>query len=134
MTSPVGPLGRVIPQVYHHHVSTDILATYVVSDQRTSDAFMAKMGKGTSVIVKSYSEQVYPHILQNLTPTGEKAVAEIHPWILNLLIDWCSFDSVICSHPLSEEGPMADTERNSAVLVATEPSCSSQTVQSAGDG
>ena len=34
----------------------------------------------------------------NLNEEGEEAVAEVNrPWLINLLVDWCQFDQMICS-------------------------------------
>ena len=55
--------------------------------------------------LKAYMEEVYPQIRENLNVIGKIATEKIHPWVLNTLIDWDSFDKVMCKVSMEvEEG------------------------------
>lgn len=44
-------------------------------------------------------QSVYDHIMQNLTEVGKEVIEDVHPWIVNVLVDWANFDQIICTSP-----------------------------------
>ncbi|WAR20622.1 hypothetical protein MAR_002460, partial [Mya arenaria] len=93
----IGPLSTAMPLRFHNHVSRDILKSYLAHNEEYGN----KLQKQTfpadiPVIVKEYTNEVYPVVLKKLNHIGEDAVKEIHPWVLCTLIDWSHFDKVIC--------------------------------------
>lgn len=44
------------------------------------------------VMVFDVSKPIYKGVQK-----GKEAVADMKPWVVNLLVDWCDFDEVICT-------------------------------------
>ena len=98
---PVGPISTLVPERFHKHISRGVLKSLICEDEKSASKIRAKIGVADiPVIVRPYTENVYDHILRNLTSLGRDAIQEIHPWIINVLVDWANFDNAICSSPV----------------------------------
>lgn len=108
---PVGPICTLVPDKFHKYIPKDILKSLVCENQKKTAQIQEKIGVADiPVITKSYTNGVYQHILDNLTDLGKEAVEEIHPWIVNVLVDWANFDNVICESPIQESNPTAQSK------------------------
>lgn len=94
-------VSELIPVRYHRFVPKGILKSLVCEDEEGAAKMRKKIGVADiPVITSKYRENVDEHIRINLTDTGKDALQEIHPWIINILIDWAIFDQIICTCPL----------------------------------
>jgi len=99
--APVGPISIVAPEKYHRFIPKGILKFLVCEDKKSAAKMRKKIGVADiPVITQAYTENVYTHITKNLTDIGKDALEEIHPWIINILVDWANFDQIICKCPL----------------------------------
>ncbi|XP_033758103.1 uncharacterized protein LOC117340452 [Pecten maximus] len=99
MEVPVGPISNLVPPKYHTHLHKRILNSLIVASEKSAKR-LREIAVNVPVIVQEKTTEVYSHVLQNLTSLGQQAVAQINPWIINVLIDWDNFDKVICISPL----------------------------------
>lgn len=53
----------------------------------------------TFLLLQVIIQSVYDHIMQNLTEVGKEVIEDVHPWIVNVLVDWANFDQIICTSP-----------------------------------
>ncbi|CAC5407271.1 unnamed protein product [Mytilus coruscus] len=98
---PVGPISTLVPQQYHAHIPRGILKSLVCETEESASKMRRKIGVADiPVITKKYSETVYDHILKNLTAIGKDVKEEVHPWIVNVLVDWANLNKLICSCPI----------------------------------
>jgi len=44
------------------------------------------------VMVFDVSKPIYKGVQDRLNQKGKEAVADMKPWVVNLLVDWCDFD------------------------------------------
>ncbi|XP_053394053.1 uncharacterized protein LOC123539896 [Mercenaria mercenaria] len=93
----VGPLCTVIPQTYHKYLSRDILKSYLSQDLKYSYELEKNVQPADiPIITKKFDEQLYPRIQNSLNDLGKQVIMEVHPWIINTLVDWDNFDDKIC--------------------------------------
>lgn len=96
----VGPLCTVIPKQFHQHFSNNILKSYLACDKQYGEQLQRSVFPADiPVIVRNYTNTVYPEVLENLNDLGRLAVQEMHPWVLCTLIDWADFDKAITCSP-----------------------------------
>lgn len=100
----IGPFSELVPRRYHRFFGTDILKSYLASNQSDADKFLkAADPADIPIITKKRSDTVYQHVMDNLTEDGQDAVKDISPWIFNTLVDWSSdFEKFVCSKPIGK--------------------------------
>ena len=94
----VGPLATVIPARLHKHVSKNILKSYL----SCSHEYTTKLQKDLEpsyvpVITRKYEEQLYPAVAAKINDLGKEFLMDVHPWVINTLIDWDELDQKICT-------------------------------------
>lgn len=93
----IGPLSTVIPAKFHRHLSANILKSYLSCDHEYS----RKLEKDVEpadipIITKAFDEKVYTQVQNSLNELGQQFLMELHPWIINTLVDFDDLDQKIC--------------------------------------
>ncbi|XP_063438753.1 uncharacterized protein LOC134719719 [Mytilus trossulus] len=103
-TEPIGPISTLVPSRFHRLMPKQILKSYLSSSHSYSETFAKMVGPADiPVITKKRKDEVYDHIMSNLSEDGKIAVKEIEPWVFNTLIDWSTpFEHFVCTAPLPD--------------------------------
>lgn len=93
-----GPISEILPRKYHRFASKSILKSYVCENERNADYFRRRADPADiPVIVCDKKNGVYKEVMANLNEEGKESVAAVNrPWLINMLVDWCQFDKMIC--------------------------------------
>ena len=97
-----GPIASLVPAAYHKYISKSVLKSYVCSNEKEAQFLRKKMEPADiPVIVFNKFKPMYSGVSKNLSEFGLAATRDMKPWLVNLLVDWCSFDEVICKETVS---------------------------------
>lgn len=93
-----GPISDLLPPRYHQYLPKEILKSYVCGNQTYADRFQ-RLVVPSDIPVMAFDKKkpVYRGVLNSLNEKGKAALKEIRPWLVNLLVDWCNFDEIICN-------------------------------------
>ncbi|XP_062599738.1 uncharacterized protein LOC134261314, partial [Saccostrea cucullata] len=92
-------LKDTVPKKFHRLISSDLLHTYVFSNESEANKFRqeSKSNADKTVIVFDKSKPLYSKVGDNLSELGTELVESTEPWVVNLLVDWChQIEEVIC--------------------------------------
>lgn len=92
---------------FHKFVSEDTLNAYLTDSFDHGEIMIAE--KNVPVIVREKNNEIYPQVLAHLNSLGKRAVAEIHPWVLLMLIDMEELDKIICD-PQTDANKLPDQD------------------------
>lgn len=74
------------------------MKSYVSESEKNAQIFRQKADPADiPIIVYDKKKPIYAEVMKSLNQRGKEAVEKIQPWLINLLVDWCSFDQVICA-------------------------------------
>ena len=109
---PAGLLSILIhvPAELHQYVPGHILRSYQEDNHEEAHELEQHMfPEDIPVFTRKYTTGISEATSQKLEATtqnltGRKAIEQIHPWILNILM--CDFDNIICTCPLKQGEPL----------------------------
>ena len=85
--------------MYHRFISREFLKSYIASNHTDALTFSNVASPADiPIITKQKQNEIYKHVLDNLTDGGKEAMKDIQPWIFNTLVDWSpQFEAFVCS-------------------------------------